>query len=155
MTDEELVNGLIHIRDGMIKKVEAINSVIVLYGGDVGDASKKADFDIEAKCRECLELHRWPIEPCCSFCHSTRVTKFATDAKTYKCKDCRNKFTVTSGTPYENTKIPLIKWFLATHRMLLGRGPISSVKLSQWLEITQPTAWLMQQRIRDMIEENH
>lgn len=73
------------------------------------------EFNTEEKCREFLELQRWNGTPTCVHCGSTNVCRFATDNKRFKCRDCRQKFSVTVGTIYENSKLPLTKWFLATY----------------------------------------
>jgi len=71
-------------------------------------------FDTDEKCRQHLELSRWNATPACPFCGSTGVHRFP-NGMIFKCRDCRKKFSVTVGTMYENTKIPLTKWFLATY----------------------------------------
>jgi transposase-like protein len=58
------------------------------------------------------------------------------------------------GTIYENTKIPLSKWFLATYILSVHSKGISSLQLSNWLGITQKTAWFLNHRIREMLTEN-
>jgi ribosomal protein L37AE/L43A len=70
------------------------------------------EFSSEEKCREYLEQQRWNGTPACPFCGSLNVHRFP-NGKIFKCreKQCRNKFSVTVGTIYENTKIPLSKWF--------------------------------------------
>lgn len=74
-------------------------------------------FDTDEKCREYLEQQRWNGTPACPHCGYLNVNRFATDNRIFKCreKQCRKKFSVTVGTIYENTKIPLTKWFLASY----------------------------------------
>jgi hypothetical protein len=71
----------------------------------------------------------------------------------FKCreKECRNKFSVTVGTIYENAKIPLQKWFLATYILAVHSKGISSLQLASWLGVTQKTAWHLNHRIREML----
>jgi len=113
-------------------------------------------FNTEEKCRLFLEEQRWGDSPACPHCGSTNVRKFATDNKTYKCREkvCRKKFTVTVGTIYENTKIPLTKWFLATYILSVHSKGISSLQLANWLNVTQKTAWFLNHRIREMLSNN-
>src|SRR6185437_13387276 len=73
----------------------------------------------------------------------------------FKCreKECRKKFSVTVGTIYENTKIPLTKWFLATYILSVHSKGISSLQLANWIDVTQKTAWFLNHRIREMLTE--
>src|SRR4051794_14593664 len=111
-------------------------------------------FDTEEKCREYLEQQRWNGTPACPFCGSLNVCRF-TNGRIFKCreKECRNKFSVTVGTIYENTKIPLAKWFLATYILAVHSKGISSLQLATWLGVTQKTAWHLNHRIRTMLTD--
>lgn len=110
-------------------------------------------FNTEEKCREFLELQRWNGTPCCPHCGSINVKRFETDKRIFKCKEkeCRQKFSATVGTIYENTKLPLTKWFLATYILAVHSKGISSLQLACWLGITQKSAWHLNHRIRQML----
>jgi hypothetical protein len=110
------------------------------------------EFNSDDKCREYLEQQRWNGTPACPFCGSLNVCRFS-NGKIFKCreKECRNKFSVTVGTIYENTKIPLSKWFLATYILAVHSKGISSLQLATWLGVTQKTAWHLNHRIRVML----
>ena len=112
-------------------------------------------FSSEEKCREYLEQQRWNGTPACPFCGSLNVCRF-TNGKIFKCreKQCRNKFSVTVGTIYENTKILLTKWFFATYILSVHSKGISSLQLATWLGVTQKTAWHLNHRIRQMLTNN-
>ena len=112
-------------------------------------------FSSEEKCREYLEQQRWNGTPACPFCGSLNVCRFS-NGIIFKCreKQCRSKFSVTVGTIYENTKIPLIKWFFATYILSVHSKGISSLQLAIWLGITQKTAWHLNHRIRQMLTNN-
>jgi len=113
------------------------------------------EFSSEEKCREQLELQRWNGTPACPFCGSLHVHRFATNNKIFKCKEsvCRKKFSVTVGTIYENTKIPLTKWFLAHYILAVHSKGISSHQLATMLDVTQKTAWFLNHRIREMLTD--
>jgi transposase-like protein len=113
-------------------------------------------FNTEEKCREFLELQRWNGTPACPHCGSVNVHRFATNNKIFKCreKECRSKFSVTVGTIYENSKLPLTKWFLATYILSVHSKGISSLQLASWLGITQKSAWHLNHRIRVMLTDN-
>ncbi len=99
-----------------------------------------------------MELQRLNGTPACPFCGSVNVHRFP-NGKIFKCREkgCRNKFSVTVGTIYENTKIPLTKWFLATYILSVHSKGISSLQLASWLSVTQKTAWHLNHRIRVML----
>jgi transposase-like protein/ribosomal protein L37AE/L43A len=113
------------------------------------------EFSTDEKCREYLEQQRWSETPACPFCGSINVCRFS-NGKIFKCREkgCRNKFSVTVGTIYENTKIPLTKWFLATYILAVHSKGISSLQLATWLGVTQKTAWHLNHRIRLMLTNN-
>ena len=111
-------------------------------------------FKDEDTCRKHLAQERWPNGIICPFCQSTRIYRFS-DGKRFKCaeKTCNKKFTVTVGTIYENSKIPLQKWFLAAYILFSHKKGISSLQLSKDLGITQKSAWFINHRIREMLRE--
>jgi len=109
-------------------------------------------FRDERICREYLERFRWNGTPACPFCGSLNPYKLG-DGKTYKCstKGCRKKFTATVGPIFENTKIPLSKWFLAMYLITSHKKGISSLQLGRDIGVTQKTAWFINHRIREML----
>ncbi len=112
-------------------------------------------FSNETVCRAYLEQFRWGGRPVCPFCHSENPYRLG-DGKTYKCsnKDCHKKFTATVGTIFENTKIPLSKWFVAMYLITSHKKGISSLQLHRDLGVTQKTAWFINHRIREMLKDN-
>jgi len=110
-------------------------------------------FSTDEKCREHLEQSRWNGTPACPFCGSINVCRFKT-GKLFNCRDCRKNFSVTVGTIYENSKVPLNKWYLATYILTNHSKGISSLQLAGWLGVTQKTAWFINHRIREMLKEN-
>jgi transposase-like protein len=111
-------------------------------------------FKNEIICREYLEKIRWNGNPVCPFCQSDNPYKLS-DQKTYKCsnKDCKKKFTATVGTIFENTKIPLSKWFVAMYLLTSHKKGISSLQLHRDIGVTQKTAWFINHRIREMLKD--
>lgn len=114
----------------------------------------RAYFKDETVCREYLERFRWQGNPVCPFCYSDKPYKLS-DHKTYKCsnKECQKKFTATVGTIFENTKIPLSKWFTAMYLITSHKKGISSLQLHRDIGVTQKTAWFINHRIREMLKE--
>ena len=107
----------------------------------------------EEDCRLYLEDVRWAGQPVCPHCGSIsdRHYKLKIGGQfkgLYKCKDCRERFTVTVGTMFEGSNLPLKKWLLAIYLFLSHKKGISSVQLSKDIKVTQKTAWFMLSRIR-------
>ena len=76
---------------------------------------QKSIFHNEAKARDWLEAQIWPDGPICPHCGSyepTRLKGKSHRAGVYQCNDCRQQFTVTVGTLFERSKIPISKWLM-------------------------------------------
>lgn len=107
------------------------------------------------KAREHLESIHWPNGPVCPHCGNIdqeRITKLqgkSTRPGVFKCKECRKPFSVTVGTVFERSKIPLNKWVLATHLMAASKKGMSAHQLHRMLGVTYKTAWFMAHRIRE------
>jgi len=107
----------------------------------------------EAACRNYLELILWAGEPVCPHCGCKNENHYKLKSKgifkgLYKCKDCRERFTVTVGTIFEGSHIDLRKWFIAVYIFSSHKKGISSHQLARDLGITQKAAWHMLGRIR-------
>lgn len=105
-----------------------------------------ATFPTEEACMEYLELIRWNGTPYSPFDGTSTVYKCK--GYNYKCKTTGKYFNVKTGTMYDNTKMPLQKWFLAVWLVTSHKKGISSMQLGRDLNITQKSAWFMLQRIR-------
>lgn len=114
-------------------------------------------FKTEEAAREHLEALRWPSGPVCPHCGSVeqhyRLEGESHRPGLLKCKDCREQFTVTVGTVFERSKIPLTKWLMAVHLMCASKKGISSHQLHRMLGVTYKTAWFMTHRIREAMRE--
>lgn len=109
-------------------------------------------FTDETAAREYLESNRWPHGPVCPHCGSTEPHKLEGKkhrAGLYQCNDCRQQFSVTVGTVFERSKIPLHKWLSATHLLTSSKKGISAHQLHRMLGVTYKTAWFMVHRIRE------
>lgn len=107
-----------------------------------------------------LEAQRWPNGPHCPHCGNadeTRITKMEGKAHRpglYNCMECRKQFTVTVGSVFERSKIPLNKWLLATFLMASSKKGMSAHQLHRMLGVTYKTAWFMEHRIREAMKED-
>ena len=103
--------------------------------------------------RRHLERVRWPDGPICPHCgvidNAHRLKGKTHRPGLWFCADCRKQFTVTVGTLFERSKIPLHKWLLATELMCASKKGISAHQLHRMMGITYKSAWFMAHRIRE------
>lgn len=111
-------------------------------------------FKEEETCKVYLAQKRWGNTPSCPHCGN--VGAYITN-RGYKCKakECHKKFTVTTGTVFQDTKISLRLWYAAMYLCTAHKKGISSLQLSRDLNITQKTAWFLLHRIREMLKTNN
>jgi len=110
----------------------------------------------EEAARAHFEALRWPEGRTCPHCgvvgddQSTLLKGKSHRAGLYKCKACSEPFTATIGTVYEDSKVPLHKWLLATHLMCASKKGVSALQLQRELALgSYRTAWFMAHRIRE------
>ncbi len=71
----------------------------------------------------------------------------------YYCGDCKKQFTVTVGTIFERSKVPLSKWWMAIHLMASSKKGMSAHQLHRMLGVAYQTAWFMEHRIREAMRD--
>lgn len=107
--------------------------------------------------RAFLEAQRWPDGPVCPFCgligeayklQAKPNSKSPVRPGVWKCGGCRKQFTVTVGTVFEDSHIPLNTWLLALHLLCSSKKGMSAHQLHRMLGITYKSAWFMAHRIR-------
>ena len=112
-------------------------------------------FTNEQAARAYLESIRWPKGPVCPHCGGTdRQSRIeANPAKNVRpgllaCGHCRQQYTVTVGTVFEDSHVPLHKWVYANHLICSSKKGISSKQLERVLGVSYKTAWFMAHRLR-------
>jgi len=110
------------------------------------------EFGSESKCREYLEALRWPDGVMCPRCGWKSVSRVILRNQ-YDCNSCRYQFSVGAGTIFNDSHLPLWKWFLATYLMCESRKGISANQVKRTLGISYKTAWYLCHRIRKAMEE--
>jgi transposase-like protein len=108
-------------------------------------------FGSEEICRDYLLSIRWPEGVICPRCQSKSVSTISTRYQ-FDCNACRCRFSVTSGTIFDNTKLPLWKWFAATFLMVESKKSMSANQVKRTLGTTYKTAWYLCHRIREAME---
>jgi transposase-like protein len=112
-------------------------------------------FANETNARNHLEALRWPDGPYCPHCGSLNATRLegkAHRAGLVQCNDCREQYTVTVGTVFERSKVPLHKWLLCNHLICASKKGMSAKQIERMLGVTYKTAWFMCHRIREAMD---
>ena len=122
--------------------------------------------DIQAKAftdndvaREAIEALMWPNGPVCPHCGCTgkigKVEGKSARPGLYYCGDCKKQFTVTVGTIFERSKVPLSKWWMAIHLMASSKKGMSAHQMHRMLGVHYQTAWFMEHRIREAMRDGN
>ena len=111
-----------------------------------------AQFGSDEKCREQLTALRWPKGVTCPRCQSKSISTIA-ERDQYDCNACRYQFSVTSGTIFHDTHLPLSKWFIAIYLMTESKKGMSALQIKRTLCVAYETAWYLCHRIRAAMRE--
>ena len=111
------------------------------------------------KAREHLEAINWPDGPFCPHCGETenlhRLQGKSTRPGLIQCNSCLKNFTVTVGTVFERSKVPLNKWLLGTYLLSASKKGMSAHQIHRMLGVTYKTAWFMCHRIREAMKPSN
>jgi transposase-like protein len=119
-------------------------------------------FTTDDKCLDYIEKMRWPNGVCCIHCGVLNVSKITREKKgknqrtrIYQCleKECGKQFSATSGTIFNDTHLPLTKWFLAIAFICEAKKGMSALQVQRHLGINYRTAWHLCHRIREAMKE--
>lgn len=123
----------------------------------------------EDAAREHLEALHWPEGPFCPHCGSFAAKRLPPQAgrKTkahpegalrkgvVQCNDCRQQYTVTVGTVFESSKVPLHKWLYVNHVLCSSKKGTSAHQIARNIGVSYKTAWFMMHRIREAMKDTH
>lgn len=114
-------------------------------------------FHDETKARKWLEARIWANGRMCPHCgvmdDSTELKGKAHRPGVYQCNACRKQFTVTVGTLFERSKIPLDKWLMATYLLCASKKGMSTRQFSRMLNVSVKSTWFMMHRIREAMRD--
>jgi transposase-like protein len=120
-------------------------------------ALNQPHFQDADKAREYLERIQWPNGPLCPHCGVIgahyQITGKSARPGLWKCRDCREQFTVTVGTVFERSKIKLNVWLQAVFLLCSSKKGMSAHQLHRILGVTYKTAWFMAHRIREAFRD--
>jgi len=109
-------------------------------------------FGSEDECRNHLRKLRWPNGVRCLRCDSDEVP-WLKEQKKHQCKSCRYQFSVTAGTIFHDTHLPLWKWYLAVYLIVEAKKGISANQLKRTIAVSYKTAWYLAHRIRAALKQ--
>ena len=126
-------------------------------------------FGTPEACNDFLESMRWPDGPECPRCNGKQASKYVKQASTrtrkhpktgkletkpvparilYVCRQCKKQFSVTEGTIFNDTHLPLEKWYTAVALMVNAKKGVSAMQIKRDLGTAYKTAWYLSHRIR-------
>jgi transposase-like protein len=108
-------------------------------------------FGGDQKCRDYLEALRWPKGPVSLRCQSEPVSPIA-GRDQHICLACHYQFSVTAGTIFQDTHLPLTKWFMATYLIVESKKSISANQIKRTIGVSYKTAWYLCHRIREAMK---
>jgi transposase-like protein len=116
----------------------------------LSEAEFRAAFGTEEQCRAALEKLRWPHGFTCPACgHGGHA--WLAGRQLYQCNRCKRQVSLTAGTIFHATKLPLTTWFLAIHLVATAKNGISSLELGRRLGVKQGNAWALKQKIMQVM----
>lgn len=111
-------------------------------------------YGTEEKCHAALVASRWPRGFRCPACRDERHSTFVREGRSYwQCYRCRHQTTVTAGTIFDATKLPLTRWFVAMHLMTQAKNNVSALELKRHLGVRYKAAWLMKHKLLQVMAE--
>src|SRR5580700_5867805 len=110
-------------------------------------------FSTDERCRELLRRLRWPAGVECPRCKMA-VVELETVKELFYCKDCDYQFSVTVGSVFNDSHLPLTKWFMATLLLCEAKKGMSACQMQRTLGISYKTAWYLCHRIRAAMVES-
>lgn len=110
-------------------------------------------FQSDSECRKHLEGLLWSDgKPMCPHCQNKKRNHRHAARNIFSCSSCKKQFSVTTGTIFHGTHVPLRKWFVTVYLFTTHKKSISAHQLAKDLRVTVKTAWYMIHRIRTAIQ---
>jgi hypothetical protein len=112
----------------------------------LSEAEFQRRFGTEEACRATLSALRWGRGWACPACGHSGHAELKRRA-IHQCNRCKHQVSLTAGTVFHWTKLPLTSWFLAIYHLTQSKGGMSSIELARRLGTRQPTAWLIKHKL--------
>jgi transposase-like protein len=126
----------------------------LIHGGYMNIFELTKQLGTKDKAIKFFEGIRWKGQVVCPYCQSSKTCKHHAKNRTkcWQCWNCHKSFSVTQGTIFHNTRLPLNKWFMLIALMLNAKKGLSACQAARDLGIRRPTVWSMMHRIRKAME---
>ena len=112
----------------------------------LSEAEFRERFGTEEACRKALFDMRWREGLACPACGGRSFCELRA-RKVFQCNRCKRQVSLTAGTVFQDTKLPLATWFAAIYHLTQGKNGISSIELGRRLGVKQGTAWLIKHKL--------
>src|ERR671939_137548 len=112
----------------------------------LSEAAFRERFGTEEACREALFATRWREGPTCPACGHRGFCRLTT-RKVFQCNRCKKQLSLTAGTVFQDSKLPLTTWFAAIYHLTQAKDGIGSIELARRLGVRQPTASLVRHKL--------
>lgn len=125
---------------------------MVQFQKGLSETAFRAQYGAEDLCRQAIAAMRWPNGFVCPACAGTKYVLIAT-RQLYQCRCCRHQTSLTAGTIFHASKLPLTVWFQAMYHLTQSKTGISSLELARRLGVTQTTAWTLKHKLLQVMLE--
>ena len=112
-------------------------------------------FKTEDDCIKYLYERRIKNNIPCHYCGCKNCSYLPKNSSRIRCRKCKRLYSVRVGTIFQDSNVPLRKWFMAMYIFLSHKKGISSCQLAKDISVSQPTAWFMLQRIREVMKNDN
>ena len=113
-----------------------------------------AEYGSEAQCKAALEKMRWPDGFICPDCGETEYTVVQRgELKLWQCRSCRKQTSLTAGTIFESTRLPLTIWFLGIYHLTQPKNSVSALELKRLLGVNYKSAWRLKHKLMQVMDE--
>ena len=126
----------------------------VQFQKGLSDVEFMERYGTEEKCTDQLKQSKWPSGYRCRGCGSMESC-YIKSRKVYQCNDCHKQTSILTGSIFQGTKLPLLKWFIAMHHLTASKQGMSSMELSRRMGVSANTAFFVKQKLQQvMLERN-
>ena len=114
-----------------------------------------SDYGTEEQCRKALFEWRWPDGYICPECGGQKYCVLPSKKGVFQCNRCHHQHSLTSGTIFESSKLPLTTWFLAMHLISQSKTGLSAMALGRHLGVSYNTAWSIKHKLMTVMKERN
>lgn len=112
------------------------------------------DYGTEDQCETVLENNRWPNGFSCPACSGTNHFRYRRGGTlVFQCRDCRKQVTLTEGTIFHSSKLPLTIWFQAMYLLTQNKNNLSTLELRRLIGVSYHAAWRMKHKLMQVMVE--